>query len=108
LKQALLFVNKKKQKNFDFFDVTSAGATQARSGAKVFLVLFFQKKNCFLKIIGIPRAAAFGPTRSNKSADRMVSRCWSEASVSHAERYHRQRCHFDAYAEHYHQRLRQY
>jgi hypothetical protein len=37
-------VNKKKQKNFNFFDVTKAGVTQARSGVKVFLVLFFQKK----------------------------------------------------------------
>jgi hypothetical protein len=40
-------VNKKKQKNFDFFEVTPDGATQARSGAKVFW-FFFSKKNNFL------------------------------------------------------------
>jgi hypothetical protein len=43
-------VNKKKQKNFDLFDVTTAGVAQARRGAKVFLVLFFQKKNFFLPL----------------------------------------------------------
>jgi GR25 family glycosyltransferase involved in LPS biosynthesis len=47
-KKALLFCEQKRsKKNFDFFDTTTAGISQARSGAKVFLVLFFQKKNCF-------------------------------------------------------------
>jgi hypothetical protein len=32
-------VNKKKQKNFDFFDLTTAGISPARSGAKVFWFL---------------------------------------------------------------------
>jgi hypothetical protein len=40
-------VNKKKQKNFDFFGVIAAGVTKARSGAKVFW-FFFSKKNFFL------------------------------------------------------------
>jgi hypothetical protein len=48
-KQALLFVNKKKQKNFDFFDMSAAGVSQARSGAKVFW-FFFSKKNIFLPL----------------------------------------------------------
>jgi len=33
-------VNKKKQKNFDFCDVTAAGVSQLLRGAKVVLVLF--------------------------------------------------------------------
>jgi hypothetical protein len=45
--KALLFVNKKKQKNFDFFDSTTAGVPHARSGAKVFCC-FFSKKQVFL------------------------------------------------------------
>jgi hypothetical protein len=47
--KTLLFCEQKRsKKNFDFFDVTAAGVSQTRSGAKVFLVLFFQKKNFFL------------------------------------------------------------
>jgi hypothetical protein len=43
-KQELLFVNKKKQKNFDFFEVTPVGVTRSRSGAKVFCFFFSKKK----------------------------------------------------------------
>jgi len=45
VKQALLFVNKKKQKNFDFKGPPRF--TTARSGAKVFW-FFFSKKNILL------------------------------------------------------------
>jgi hypothetical protein len=48
-KKSLLFCEQKRsKKNFDFFDVSPAGVTHARRGAKVFLVLFFQKKNFLL------------------------------------------------------------
>jgi len=55
--KSLLFCEQKRsKKNFDFLGpcrlsrlgpvrVRRVGATKARSGAKVFLVLFFQKKN---------------------------------------------------------------
>jgi hypothetical protein len=44
-KQGLLFVNKKKQKNFINF---STGRLQHRAKrSKSFLVTFFQKSNCF-------------------------------------------------------------
>jgi len=46
--KSLLFCEQKRsKKNFDFFDVTPDGGTGARSGANVFLVLFFQNKNFF-------------------------------------------------------------
>jgi hypothetical protein len=46
-KQALLFLQKKKQKNSYFLrDLAPAG--QKPAGPKVFLVLFFQKKNRLL------------------------------------------------------------
>jgi hypothetical protein len=43
-KKNLLFVTKKKQKNSDFFVVTTAGVSQARSGPKVFCFFFFKKE----------------------------------------------------------------
>jgi hypothetical protein len=46
--KTLLFCEQKRsKKNFNFFDVTPAGITQARRGAKVFW-FFFSKKNIFL------------------------------------------------------------
>jgi len=41
-------VNKKKQKNFDFFDVATAGVTQVLRGAKVFWFFFSKKNSLFL------------------------------------------------------------
>jgi hypothetical protein len=46
--RVFFFVNEKEAKKTLLVPVGPAGGTPARSGANVFLVLFFQKKNCFL------------------------------------------------------------
>jgi hypothetical protein len=53
-KSLLFFEKKRSKKNFDTGPVWGyAGATQARSGAKVFW-FFFSKKNCFLASRYVP------------------------------------------------------
>jgi hypothetical protein len=46
-KQALLFVNKKKQKNFNFFDVTRT-VEHRREADQKFFAAFFQKSSASL------------------------------------------------------------
>jgi len=48
-KKALLFVNKKKQKNFNCF-LTGVFPTPREAEQKSFLVTFFQKSNVFLPL----------------------------------------------------------
>jgi hypothetical protein len=44
--EALLFVNKKKQKNFDCFSSSAVAAAKPKAGAnKKFLASFFQKRS---------------------------------------------------------------
>jgi hypothetical protein len=47
-RRVFFFVNKKEAKKTLLIRWGRAGAKQTRSGAEVFLVLFFQKKNCLL------------------------------------------------------------
>jgi hypothetical protein len=50
-KKGLLFVNKKKQKNFDFFDVPRTMPNGREAEQKVFGA-FFQKRTAFLTLAG--------------------------------------------------------